>query len=101
MGACGRPRTRSRAHAASSGGAVVSGKRDNLKVTAIVSVRMSIELTQPWDAKATMEDVFRQAEYAAKEKLHIIFSNENLRGIDALFVYGIEGVKTVTTERDR
>lgn len=79
----------------------MSGKRDNLKVTAIVSVRMSIELTQPWDAKATMEDVFRQAEYAAKEKLHIIFSNENLRGIDALFVYGIEGVKTVTTERDR
>ena len=79
----------------------MSGKRDNLKVTAIVSVRMSIELTQPWDAKATMEDVFRQAEYAAKEKLRIIFSNENLKGIDALFVYGIEGVKTVTTERDR
>lgn len=46
--------TRSRAHAASGGGAVMSGKRDNLKVTSIVSVRMSIELTQPWDAKATI-----------------------------------------------
>ena len=76
----------------------MSGKRDNIKVTAIVSVRMSIELTQPWSQGVGMDEIHRQAKDSAQRALGVILGTKDAKGVNARITHDIGTVRIITED---
>lgn len=72
--------------------------RERVKVTAIVTVTLQVELTQPWSQGVGMDEVHKQAKDNAREALSVIMSSKEAKGVNAICRCDVGKVRIITED---
>ena len=72
--------------------------RDKVKVTAVVTVTLQLELTQPWSPSVGMDVVHKQAKDNARSELSVILATREAKGVNARITHDIGKVSIITED---
>ncbi len=72
--------------------------RDKVKVTAVVTVTLQLELTQPWSQGVGMDEIHRQAKDSAQRALGVILGTKDAKGVNARITHDIGKVSIITED---
>lgn len=76
----------------------MSTKREQVKVTAVVTVTLEIELTQPWSGSVGMDVIHKQAKDSARGALGVILGTKDAKGVNARITHDIGKVRIITED---
>lgn len=72
--------------------------RERVKVTAVVTVTLQLELTQPWSPSVSMDVVHKQAKDNARGALDAILGTREAKGVNAFFRSDLGKVRIITED---
>ena len=72
--------------------------RERVKVTAIVTVTLQLELTQPWSPNVGMDVIHKQAKDSARGALDSILGTREAKGVNAYIRSDLGKVRIITED---
>lgn len=72
--------------------------RERVKVTAIVTVTLQVELTQPWSESVAISQIHKQAKDSARSALDAILGTREAKGVNAFIQSNLGKVRIITED---